>query len=72
VQSLGETSVCYRDAWESAYPLDPGYTFSPSNPLVTGGFSLDLWCQNQVAHSLGHGAPTLFNICPEEGQSIGP
>jgi hypothetical protein len=36
-----------------------------------GGFSLDLWCQNQVAHSLGHGAPTLFNISPEEGRSIG-
>jgi hypothetical protein len=36
-----------------------------------GGFSLDLWCQNQVAHPLGHGAPTLFNISPEEGRSIG-
>jgi hypothetical protein len=36
-----------------------------------GGFSLDLWCQNQVAHPLGHGARTLFNISPEEGRSIG-
>jgi hypothetical protein len=35
-----------------------------------GGFSLDLWCQNQVAHPLGHGARTLFNITPKEGRSI--
>jgi hypothetical protein len=31
---LGDTSVCYRDAWESAHPVDPGHTFSPRNPLV--------------------------------------
>ena len=35
-----------------------------------GGFSLDLWCQNQVAQWVGHGARTLFNISPEEGRSI--
>ncbi len=33
-QSLGEMSVCYRDAWESAHPGEPGHTFSPDNPLV--------------------------------------
>jgi endonuclease/exonuclease/phosphatase family metal-dependent hydrolase len=32
LQSLGGTSVCYRDAWESANPLDPGHTFTPRNP----------------------------------------
>jgi endonuclease/exonuclease/phosphatase family metal-dependent hydrolase len=37
LQSLGDTSVCYRDAWESTHPEDPGHTFSPRNPLVTGG-----------------------------------
>jgi len=37
LQSLGETSVCYRDAWESTHPVDPGHTFTPRNPLVTGG-----------------------------------
>ena len=37
LQSLGGTSVCYRDAWESAHPGDPGHTFTPHNPLVTGG-----------------------------------
>jgi endonuclease/exonuclease/phosphatase family metal-dependent hydrolase len=36
LQSLGGASVCYRDAWESANPVDPGHTFSPRNPLVTG------------------------------------
>jgi endonuclease/exonuclease/phosphatase family metal-dependent hydrolase len=35
LQSLGGASVCYRDAWESANPVDPGHTFSPRNPLVT-------------------------------------
>ena len=37
LQSLGELSVCYRDAWGSAHPGQPGHTFSPANPLVTGG-----------------------------------
>ena len=37
LQSLRDTSVCYRDAWESAQPTDPGHTFSPRNPLVLGG-----------------------------------
>jgi endonuclease/exonuclease/phosphatase family metal-dependent hydrolase len=37
LQSLGETSVCYRDAWESAHPLEPGHTFTPCNPLVASG-----------------------------------
>jgi hypothetical protein len=36
-----------------------------------GGFSLDLWCQNQMAHPLGYDALTPFNISPEEGRSIG-
>jgi endonuclease/exonuclease/phosphatase family metal-dependent hydrolase len=33
-QSLGGMSVCYRNAWESIHPDDPGHTFSPRNPLV--------------------------------------
>jgi endonuclease/exonuclease/phosphatase family metal-dependent hydrolase len=36
-QSLDGTSVCYRDAWESTHPEDPGHTFTPRNPLVAGG-----------------------------------
>lgn len=42
-QSSDGTSVCYRDAWESVHPGEPGHTFSPLNPLVTGGeWSLEL------------------------------
>lgn len=33
-QSLGGISVCYRDAWESTHPEEPGHTFTPDNPLV--------------------------------------
>ncbi len=33
-QSLGNMSVCYRDAWDSTHPDDPGHTFTPSNPMV--------------------------------------
>jgi endonuclease/exonuclease/phosphatase family metal-dependent hydrolase len=36
-QSLDGTSVCYRDAWESVHPADPGHTFAPTNPLVASG-----------------------------------
>ena len=33
-QSLGDMSVCYRDAWESAHPDDAGHTFTPESPVV--------------------------------------
>lgn len=33
-QSLHNLSVCYRDAWASKHPGDPGHTFTPDNPLV--------------------------------------
>jgi endonuclease/exonuclease/phosphatase family metal-dependent hydrolase len=33
-QSLDGTSVCYRDAWESIHPGEPGETFTPDNPLL--------------------------------------
>jgi endonuclease/exonuclease/phosphatase family metal-dependent hydrolase len=36
-QSLGGTSVCYRDAWEHVHGGDPGHTFTPDNPLVAEG-----------------------------------
>jgi endonuclease/exonuclease/phosphatase family metal-dependent hydrolase len=35
-QALGGTSVCYRDAWESAHPGEPGHTFTPETPIVIG------------------------------------
>jgi endonuclease/exonuclease/phosphatase family metal-dependent hydrolase len=36
-QSLGGTSVCYRDAWEQVHGDDPGQTFTPDNPLIADG-----------------------------------
>ena len=35
-QALGGTSVCYRDAWESVHPGEPGQTFTPENPIMIG------------------------------------
>jgi endonuclease/exonuclease/phosphatase family metal-dependent hydrolase len=34
-QSLGGMSVCYRDAWGSTHPGEPGHTFTAENSLVT-------------------------------------
>ncbi|PWW22368.1 endonuclease/exonuclease/phosphatase family metal-dependent hydrolase [Geodermatophilus normandii] len=36
-RSLGGTSVCYQDAWETLHPADPGFTFDARNPLVRAG-----------------------------------
>jgi endonuclease/exonuclease/phosphatase family metal-dependent hydrolase len=36
-QALGDTSVCYRDAWEHLHGEDPGHTFTPENPMVADG-----------------------------------
>lgn len=35
-QSLSSMSICYRDAWESTHPDEPGLTHVPWNPLVSG------------------------------------
>ncbi|MDQ5817530.1 MAG: endonuclease/exonuclease/phosphatase family protein [Actinomycetota bacterium] len=62
LQSLGDTSVCYRDAWESAHPLDPGHTFSPRNPLVTGGNNWPLELGRRIDYVMvrcGDHGPTL-------------
>jgi endonuclease/exonuclease/phosphatase family metal-dependent hydrolase len=36
-QSLGDTSVCYRDAWQHTHAEAPGHTFTPDNPMVAEG-----------------------------------
>jgi endonuclease/exonuclease/phosphatase family metal-dependent hydrolase len=33
-QSLDGLSVCYRNAWDSVHPGEPGHTFTGINPLV--------------------------------------
>ncbi len=62
LQSLGGTSVCYRDAWESVHPVDPGHTFSPRNPLVTGGNNWPLELGRRIDYVMvrcGDYGPTL-------------
>jgi endonuclease/exonuclease/phosphatase family metal-dependent hydrolase len=68
LQSLGDTSVCYRDAWESAHPADPGHTFSPRNPLVvTGGDNWQLELGRRIDYVMvrcGDHGPTLdVRVC---------
>jgi len=60
-QSLDGTSVCYRDAWESAHPKDPGHTFSPRNPLVAGG---------EWARELGRRIDYVMVRCVEHGPTL--
>lgn len=43
-QSLGGTSVAYRDAWEHVRGSAPGITFAPDNPLRAEG---------QIRHEIG-------------------
>jgi endonuclease/exonuclease/phosphatase family metal-dependent hydrolase len=59
-QALDGTSVCYRDAWESKHPGEPGHTFGvPENPL---GVDWD-WPFRRIDYILvrcgEHGGPTL-------------
>lgn len=35
-QSLEGMSAYYQDAWEACRPSEPGHTFTPHNPLVSG------------------------------------
>jgi endonuclease/exonuclease/phosphatase family metal-dependent hydrolase len=58
-QSLAGLSVCYRDAWESAHPGQPGDTYAPDNPLSTDWD----WPFRRIDYILArcgeHGGPTL-------------
>ena len=57
--ALDSWSVCYRDAWESARPGDPGPTFAPDNPYATDWD----WPFRRIDYVLvrcgDHGGPTL-------------
>jgi endonuclease/exonuclease/phosphatase family metal-dependent hydrolase len=60
-QSLGGLSVCYRDAWESIHPGDPGHTFTPRNPLVAGG---------EMPLELGRRIDYIMVLCVEHGPTL--
>jgi endonuclease/exonuclease/phosphatase family metal-dependent hydrolase len=58
-QSLAGVSVCFRDAWESAHPGEPGHTFAAGSPL---GADWD-WPFRRIdcilVRCAEHGGPTL-------------
>jgi endonuclease/exonuclease/phosphatase family metal-dependent hydrolase len=63
LQSLGGLSVCYRDAWGSTHPGEPGHTFTAENPLVTAeNWDWELELGRRIDHIMvrcsAHG-PTL-------------
>jgi endonuclease/exonuclease/phosphatase family metal-dependent hydrolase len=63
LQSLDGLSVCYRDAWGSTHPDEPGHTFTSENPLVTAeNWDWELELGRRIDHILvrcsAHG-PTL-------------
>lgn len=37
LHALDGVSVCYRDAWETTHPGEPGHTFTPANGRVLAG-----------------------------------
>ena len=67
LQSLGDASVCYRDAWESVHPGEEGHTFTPRNPLVRGGeWALEVGRRiDYVMVCCGHYGPTLEAVSCE-------
>jgi endonuclease/exonuclease/phosphatase family metal-dependent hydrolase len=64
-QSLDGMSVCYRDAWESIHPSEPGHTFTPRNPLMADRD----WPFRRLDYVLvrcgAHGGPTLDVVACE-------
>jgi endonuclease/exonuclease/phosphatase family metal-dependent hydrolase len=58
-QSLAEMSVCYRDAWASAHPTEPGHTFVPENPIVADWDWPSRRIDYIMVRCLEHGGPSL-------------
>jgi endonuclease/exonuclease/phosphatase family metal-dependent hydrolase len=58
-EALEGVSVCYRDAWESARPGEPGDTYTPDNPLLADWD----WPFRRIDYIFvrcgAHGGPTL-------------
>ena len=63
LQSLGDMSVCYRDAWGSTHPDEPGHTFTAENPLVTA----ENW---DWALELGRRIDHIFVRCTDHGPTL--
>jgi endonuclease/exonuclease/phosphatase family metal-dependent hydrolase len=62
-QSLGGISVCYRDAWGSTHPDEPGHTFTAENPLVTAeNWDWELELGRRIDH--------VFVRCTDHGPTL--
>jgi endonuclease/exonuclease/phosphatase family metal-dependent hydrolase len=62
-QSLGGMSVCYRDAWGSTHPGEPGHTFTAANPLVTAE---DWDWELELGRRIDH----VFVRCSDHGPTL--
>jgi endonuclease/exonuclease/phosphatase family metal-dependent hydrolase len=63
LQSLEGISVCYRDAWGSTHPEEPGHTFTAENPLVTA----ENW---EWELELGRRIDHIFVRCSDHGPTL--
>ncbi|WP_433167598.1 endonuclease/exonuclease/phosphatase family protein [Kribbella sp. CA-247076] len=61
LHALDGMSVCYRDAWETAHPDDPGHTFTRENGRVAEG---------PVAWDVGRRIDYIMVRCGERGPSL--
>jgi endonuclease/exonuclease/phosphatase family metal-dependent hydrolase len=62
-QSLEGMSVCYRDAWGSTHPDEPGNTFTADNPLVTAeNWDWELELGRRIDH--------VFVRCTDHGPTL--
>jgi endonuclease/exonuclease/phosphatase family metal-dependent hydrolase len=62
LQSLGGTSVHYRDVWEWTHPGDPGHTFTTENPLMTQ--------ESDVRAEVDRRIDYIFVRCDERGPTL--
>jgi endonuclease/exonuclease/phosphatase family metal-dependent hydrolase len=62
LQSLGGLSVCYRDAWSSAHPDEPGLTFTTANPLMLE--------ESDVRQEVSRRIDYIFVRCDELGPTL--
>jgi endonuclease/exonuclease/phosphatase family metal-dependent hydrolase len=62
-QSLGDMSVCYRDAWGSTHPGQEGHTFTAENTLVTAeNWDWELETERRIDH--------VFVRCSAHGPTL--
>jgi endonuclease/exonuclease/phosphatase family metal-dependent hydrolase len=61
LQALDGLSVCYRDAWETSHPGEPGHTFTRQNRRVADG---------EVAWDVGRRIDYILVRCNQRGPTL--